>query len=112
MISISVDEAYAFDYLSILFIKKNINSDCYDHWVDCYSYIENQLGKNKMIEIINSIEYIDLIKANQLTFDAVEKARYGSITAKEVDQANMLRYDKKNQLQQKFFSKDIKEIKT
>jgi hypothetical protein len=112
MISISVDEAYAFDYLSILSIKRNINSDCYDHWFDCYSYIENQLGKNKMIEIVNSIEYIDLIKANQLTFDAVEKARYGSITAKEVDQANMLRYDKKNQLQQKFFSKDIKEIKT
>jgi predicted phosphohydrolase len=49
MISISVDEAYAFDYLSILFIKKNINSDCYDYWVDCYSHIENQLGKKLVI---------------------------------------------------------------
>jgi hypothetical protein len=112
MISISVDEAYAFDYLSILFIKKNINSDCYDHWVDCYSYIENQLGKNKMIEIVNSIEYIDLIKANQLTFDAVEKARYGSITAKEVDQANLLRHKRKTELQNKFFNQKLMEYKT
>jgi hypothetical protein len=112
MILLEVDEAYAFDFLSIIHIKKNINLDAYDHWVECFSYIEKQIGKIKMIEIVNSIEYRNLIEANQLTFDAVEKARYGSITAKEVDEANMLRYKTKKELQNKFFNNDIKEIKT
>jgi hypothetical protein len=53
-----------------------------------------------------------MIEANQITFDAVEKARYGEITAKEVDQANMLRYQKKCELQKKFFNSNMKEVKT
>jgi hypothetical protein len=111
MINLLVDEAYAFDYLSILSIKKNINSDCYDNWVNCYSYIENQLGKNKMIEIINSTEYTALAQANQITFDAVEKAKNNLITAKEVNEANMLRYIKKVELQSKFPTNQIIEKK-
>jgi hypothetical protein len=111
MINLLVDEAYAFDYLSILSIKKNINSDCYDNWEDCYCYIENQLGKNKMIEIVNSTEYTALIQANQTTFDSVEKAKTNLITAKEVNEANMLRYTKKSELQSKYFTNEIIEKK-
>ena len=46
------------------------------------------------------------------TFDAVEKARYGSISAKEVDELNMKRYYSKVALQKKFFSSEILEQKT
>ena len=112
MINLLVDEAYAFDYLSILHIKKNINPQSQSNWENCLSYIQNQLGKEKMAQIINSKEYLNMIEANQITFDAVEKARYGSITAKEVDDANMLRYNIKCQLQKVFFDSNMKEMKT
>ena len=53
-----------------------------------------------------------MIEANQITFNAVEKARYESITAKEVDEANMLRYKRKLELQKKFFDNIVTETKT
>lgn len=112
MINLLVDEAYAFDYLSILNVKKNINPESQLNWENCFSHMEKQLGAEKMSQIIHSKEYQNMIEANQITFDAVEKARYGSITAKEVDDANMLRYKKKCELQKKFFNSNMKEIKT
>ena len=112
MINLPVDEAYAFDYLSILHVKKNINQEVESSWKECFNYIKNQIGENMMEQIVNSIEYHGMIEANQITFDAVEKARYGEITAKEVDQANMLRYQKKCELQKKFFNSNMKEVKT
>lgn len=112
MINLKVDEAYAFDYLSILNVKKNINPDHIDTWQNCFWDLEKQLGKSKMSEIVHSIEYQNMIEANQITFDAVERARYGSITAKEVDEANMLRYKRKLELQSKFFNSKLTEHKT
>lgn len=112
MITLKVDEAYAFDYLSILHIKKSINASLTKSWKDCFSYLENQLGSSKMQEIIHSKEYQNMIEANQITFDAVEKARYGNITAKEVDEANMLRYKRKLELQKTFFNNNLVEQKT
>ena len=53
-----------------------------------------------------------MIAINQKTFDAVEKARYGEISAKEVDSANMERYYAKVNLQNKFFSNKVTEQKT
>ena len=51
--------------------------------------------------------------ANNKTFDAVEKARYGGdITAKEVDDCNMERYHAKVALQKEFFNGEIVERKT
>lgn len=112
MINLKVDEAYAFDYLSILDIKKHMNKDCYNNWQICYTYIESQLNKDKMLEITNSEEYKNMIQTNKITFDAVEKARYGDITAKEVDEANMLRHKRKLELQAKFFNNNLMEYKT
>jgi hypothetical protein len=112
MINLLVDEAYAFDYLSILHVKKNINPESQLNWENCFSYIREQIGDRKMSEIIHSKEYQNMIEANQITFDAVEKARYGSITAKEVDDANMLRYNRKCELQKKYFNTKIKEFKS
>jgi hypothetical protein len=112
MINLIVDEAYAFDYLSILEIKKNLNISNAENWRNCFISIQNQIGIDLMNLIINSQEYKKMIQANQITFDAVEKARYGSITAKEVDEANMLRHKRKIELQAKFFKKSLLEQKT
>jgi len=112
MINLLVDEAYAFDYLSILHVKKTVNTLVEKIWKDSFSNIEKQIGQKKMQEIIYSKEYQNMIEANQITFDAVEQARYGKITAKEVDEANMLRYRRKKELQKKFFNKNLLEYKT
>jgi hypothetical protein len=110
MIKIEVDEAYAFDYLSILFLKRNFSDENFENWSNCYDYLAGQLSN--FDEIIKSQEYINLIESNQITFAAVELARYGNISAKEVDDANMLRHKRKKELQNKFFQTKLKEHKT
>jgi hypothetical protein len=104
MINLLVDECFAFDYLSILEVKKNMNQDeNYDNWINCLNYLKTQLGE-KCIDIIKSKEYGVLYKANLSTFDAVAKARSGgNITAKEVDDCNMERYNAKVALQKVYF---------
>ena len=113
MITILVDECYAFDYLSILEIKKNISEACSKNWSSCYDDIRNQLSDN-FYNILNSVEYKDLLAANKLTFEMIDLIRSGnkSITAKEIDDCNLIRYEKKIKLQNKFFPKNkITEIK-
>ena len=112
MINICVDEAYAFDFLSVLEIKKNRSEQAMINWYNCFNYLKAQLPNDLFVLIINSNEYRDMVAVNQKTFDAVEKARYGQITAKEVDDANMERHYAKIALQNKFFSNKITEYKT
>lgn len=105
MINLLVDEAFAFDYLAILAVKI-ANGICdIEDLDDCMENLMDQLGIFEVSEILCSQEYIDLSEANAKTFRAVEKARYGEITAKEVDDCNMERYNAKKALQEKFFSK-------
>ena len=104
MINLLVDEAYAFDYLSILYLKKDISDHCLNMWIQCNNNIKKQIDNNLWNEIINSSEYLGLIAINKDVFDAVEKARYGSISAKEVDDKNMQRYHQKIKLQNRFFT--------
>lgn len=104
MITINVDEGYAYDYLAILevkYVKKLKNSE--ENFVMCFRHMSNQLGEDFHNKIFHSLEYRALFEANKRTFDAVEKARYGDITAKEVDDLNMKRYYCKIALQNKFF---------
>lgn len=113
MILLPVDEGYAYDVLSICevkVIKKLPNSE--KNFTLINESLQNQLGEIHA-KILSSDEYLELIKTNTLTFDAVEKARYGSITAKEVDDLNMKRFFCKKQLQEKFFpNRTILEIKS
>jgi len=104
MITINVDEGYAYDYLSILEVKyrkKLKNSE--DNFTLCFRHMSKQLGEQFHNKIYHSPEYNNLFLTNSETFDAVEKARYGTITAKEVDDLNMKRYYCKITLQNKFF---------
>ena len=103
MVKLSLDEGYAYDLLAICEVKiskdiKNakLNYDLF------FSELQEQV-KDKHLEILNSKEYKELLKANNETFDAVEKARYETISAKEVDSLNMKRYNCKKNLQLKFF---------
>jgi len=114
MINLNVDEGYAFDYLSILEVKfKNTNSpETSKSFESCKSFLKSQISSDLFDLIYESKEYHKCKAANQLTFDAVEKARYGNIPAKEVDDCNMKRYNAKINLQKKFFKNEISEHKT
>jgi hypothetical protein len=104
MIKISLDEAYAYDLLAISEVKKNkniLNAE------KIYSIIESdiisQIGNEFHNLIIFSIEYSNIVKANADTFEAVEKARYSFVEAREMDDCNMKRYKAKIAIQNKFF---------
>jgi hypothetical protein len=112
MINLQVDECFAFDYLSILEIKNSFSKKHEESYINCCNNLKQQLD-NKFDSIKKSQEYKNLLFANKKTFDAVEKARYGGdITAKEVDDCNMERYQAKVALQKEFFDGDIVEKKT
>jgi len=113
MITIKVDEGYAYDYLAILDVKRRKGvSSSEKNFKISFSHIESQIGADLHNQIYNSDEYLKLTTVNSETFDAVEKARYGSISAKEVDELNMKRYYCKIALQNRFFSSEILEQKT
>jgi len=105
MIKLLVDEGYAFDYLAILEVKKNNNPEQSEVWMSCSSYLSSQFPQSIWHVLISSEEYRKMVEVNQKTFNAVEKARYGEITAKEVDECNMQRFEAKQAFRNKFFPK-------
>jgi hypothetical protein len=114
MITLLVDEAYAFDYMAILEIKaKQMGSQNQSERLsECQNHIKQQISLELWEAIISSTEYKDLVTINEKVFWAVEQARYGSISAKEVDSANMERFFCKQRLQNKFFVSSTTETKT
>ena len=111
MIKITVDEAYAFDYYSILELKRENGSDI-DQVIELIkSDIINNIGEIKFNLIINSKEYENLYSSNKKTFDAVDKAKTDQVLASYVDKCNYLRMIHKKELQNKFFSNDLSEVK-
>jgi hypothetical protein len=103
MINLLVDEGYAFDYLAILEIKKNNDANQIKLWIDCFNYLSKQFDEQLWNQLITSEEYKQIVDVNKKTFDAVEKARYGEISAKEVDLCNMERFKAKQKFRNKFF---------
>ena len=116
MIKVSLDEAYVFDMLAILDVKKQLFSDeklnsvlnAREIIVD---EICSQIGTDKFDEIISSDEYLNLIQANNLVFNLVDQTKLEGGLAKKVDDANYNRYLKKQKLQNKFFTTKMKEVK-
>jgi hypothetical protein len=115
MINLCVDESYAFDYLSILFIKHKAdieNLKKRKNYENCLDFLKAQFPDDSVFyNILNSVEYENCQKANQTTFDAVDKAKNDSIPASYVDQCNYKRHTAKQALQKKFFPSDLTEIK-
>jgi hypothetical protein len=111
MIKITVDEAYAFDYHSIL-VLKNKNGFLSSEIVKIATEdLENSLGKDFTKKILDSKEYKDLFEANQLTFEAVDKAKDDSVKASYVDKCNYKRMIAKKNLQLSFFNTKLTENK-
>ena len=111
MINLKVDEAYAFDFLSILEIKSRKNPLLKSSYLEFRYYIANQLSKKLFKDIIISNEYLELLETNQKTFEAVDKAKIDLVKASFVYQSNHERYLKKQQLQNKFFKTNLEETK-
>jgi hypothetical protein len=111
MINLKVDEAYAFDYLSILYVKKNYSKAALDSWFYCGYYLEEQIGSDLYKRIINSDEYKSMIEANQQTFNMVDLAKEDKCTARDVDKCNYERYKAKINLQKAFFNQTVSEFK-
>lgn len=113
MISILVDEAYAFDYLAILEIKYDYSRDdkILEKIVDCKDHLKKQLGDELFSLIVKSNEYEDLIAANKRTFEWVDKAKTDSCKASDVDKSNYERCKARNALQERFFANEISEVK-
>jgi len=110
MIEIEIDEAYAYDYLSILALKGVVfPSDQNDkNLFKCVKKVQVQVGLKKHGEIVLSKEYMDLTKANENILHAIEVIRGHrktgeTFSAKDVDDMNLTRYYSKQRLQEKFF---------
>lgn len=103
MLNLPVDPSYAFDYLSILYLKEEINPSLVSFRIHCEECLKAQLDSKLWQEIMISQEFKNLMNANREVFAIVELARYGQTSAKEVDNKNMLRFYAKQNLQNKFF---------
>jgi hypothetical protein len=115
MIKVSLDEAYVFDLLSIYAVKiDNSEGDKKRQSEKNYNLLSNEIiesiGIDKFTDIILSDEYKNLVDANQIVFDLVDRAKENKL-AKATADANYERYLKKVELQQKFFETKITEIK-
>jgi hypothetical protein len=85
MIKITVDEAYAFDYLSIIEIKSKNNNVINDALEIIKNDLISQLGNELVNKILSSEEYLTLYNANKLTFHVVDKAKKDEVNASYLD---------------------------
>ena len=111
MIKINVDEGYAFDFLSILKVKRNANQDINEPYNDCRNNLICQLGYKVFREIEDSIEYQKLVETNQLIFETIDKLKKEKVSAAYVDSLNYKRFIQKQEIQKKFFNKKQSEVK-
>lgn len=114
VLRLEVDEGYAFDYLSIQEIKKDLSPQAMENYERVFKLIKGQIYYDKFIEILNSFEYKELLRVNKILYDYVDYIRSGKkVDGKEVDDCNEMRYQAKQALQKKFFGTDLTtEVKT
>lgn len=114
MLKLIVDEGYAFDYLAIQQIKKDLNDQAAENYKRTYDVIKGQIYFDSFVTIVTSDEYNELLRVNKILYDYVDKIRAGEVVdGKEVDDCNEMRYRAKQAIQKKFFGTDLKtEVKT
>lgn len=113
MIKISIDEASSFDILSILLIKthKSADSQHVKNYINFVADIKDEIGLEKLYQVMNSAEFADLRAANELVFLKVDLAKKDLVSASELDAANHQRYICKQKIQNKFFGNNLTEQK-
>ncbi len=111
MIKISLDEASAFDMLSILNLKLKSDEGLVNY-NNMSKEIINSIGVTMYNDIRFSDEYTALYDANKKVFELVDQMNAGSdLSAIFVHKCNMQRYTAKKNLQHKFFSNSLTERK-
>lgn len=111
MIKVSVDEALAFDMLSVLYVKARAGLPVMDQIKALSQEISAQVPVAGMVEM--SDEFTGLMDANEGNFQAVELANDNAISSRELQQWNKKRVDARRKLQQKFWpEKPLTEIKS
>lgn len=115
MLNYQIEEAAFFDIYSILDIKgiKNPNFHNADNLNKCYLSLKSQLDYNLLLTIFNSVEYKNLFDTNLKIFEILDKAKKEpeTIYIEDADYLNYDRFKAKQELQKKFFNKDLNEIK-
>ena len=111
MIKITVDEAYSFDFYSILELKHSNGYISQNSLDQTREDLYNGIGIELTHKILRSTEYEDLKHANLLTFEAVDKAKTDEVTASYVDKCNYERMLAKKNLQASFFYSELSETK-
>lgn len=105
MIEILVDEAYAYDMLSILEIKlsKKHDDDNFNNFIRLNNRLANHSGSHK--KILDSQEYSELYQTNLALFNYIDKIKTNPCIEDGVwvDNMNYQRFVYKKQLQEKFF---------
>jgi len=116
MITVSVDEAYAFDMLSILEVKDNLahSSDTNKNYRKMRDEIILQIGLEKFGQVKCSLDYSTLVLQNTLIYQMVNEVKLlvdqDSLACK-IDAANYQRFLIKKEIQKKWFEKELKETK-
>ena len=113
MVRLLVSEGYAFDFLSILEVKtgKSPSTQNTRNFADTLANLRDQLGSDRLAEILQSPEYRDLVQTNQQVFEAVDGAKRDAVPASTVDALNYRRFEYKQRLQNKFFTEPLTEQK-
>lgn len=115
MINILVDEACAYDMLSILTIKyreKKLDSQACDNFCLLNNAIWNQIPYHDKVR--SSVQYKELFSVNEQLFALIDEYKIRGETlgdAGKIDNLNYRRYLAKNALQSAFFSSPISEQK-
>jgi hypothetical protein len=96
MINLPCDEAYAFDYLAILYVKKSRKLRVDSEIKAVESALQEQVPA--FFSIMDSHQFFVLIKANESVFDAVAQSQNSPTQI-----ANRCRYRAKKALQRRFW---------
>lgn len=115
-LTIICDGAYAYDYYSILVIKQKNHFTAIEPALlsmQCLLHIIDQIGLTKHQQIMASCEYQALYEANCKVFRLIDQLRDNQpVGVKELDDANLERFKRKQNLQNKFFGGNLQETKT
>jgi len=123
MIKVTIDEASAFDMLSILEIKLigewRMNAEKKKKLNENYELLKGEIiesiGEQKYNEILDSEEYRFLLASNNVVFQMIDKVKESKAreaqTAKVVQSMNDDRFRLKSKLQIQFFNNKLIEQK-
>lgn len=112
MIMIPMDEAGAFDALSILQVKAEHLMPVKNEIQSICHAISAVIGDDLYSEIRSSNEYEKLMRANEKMWDIQERSMRDGCRASDVDKQNQARYHAKRELQKAFFGTELTEKKS